>query len=206
MKKKSLRVVFLIVFAVVIISGIGWTRRTKSKHRVSPSASSKSITTNVSSISNTSSTSTKINFLLALLKKDPTSALINNRLAYLYYSTKKYKQAKYYYKKSIASNSKNIEARLGLYNICMISKNYSQAATYCREVRSIDNLNYYGNLYHAYARMAQYNYKSAEATCKKMLKVYPCDKTFLGLLKLNYYYQKETNNAKQIQIYLNMLR
>jgi tetratricopeptide (TPR) repeat protein len=206
MKNKSLKVVFLIVFAVAVISGIGWQRRTKSKHRISPSSSSNSSTTKASSISSTSSTYTKINFLLASLKKDPTSALINNRLAYLYYSTKKYKQAEYYYKKSIVANSKNIEARLGLYNICMINKKYSQAATYCREVRSIDNLNYYGNLYHAYARMAQYNYKSAEATCKKMLKVYPCDKTFLGLLKLNYYYQKQTNNAKQIQTYLDMLR
>jgi len=62
---------------------------------------------------------------------------------------------------------------LGLYLLSMANKDYSKAATYCREVRSIDNLNYYGNLYLVYSRMAQYKYKKAE--------LYPCNTTFLNL-------------------------
>jgi len=141
-----------------------------------------------------------------LLKKEQNSAMINNRLGYLYYAIGKYRNSEFHYKKAIQYNSKNIEARLGLYLLSMANKDYSKAAAYCREVRSIDNLNYYGNLYYTYARMAQYKYQSAETTCKKMLTVYPCDTTFLRLLKLNYTYQKQTKKAQKVQSDIELLR
>ena len=206
MKKKCLRTARLVVFAIAVVSGIGWQSRSKHWRGSKSTSTNSSRTTKTITITSQLSNSAKIKALLNLLKKDPSSSLICNRLAYLYYSEKKYTNAEYYYKKAITYNSRNIEARLGLYLVNMVKKNYAQAATYCRQVKSIDNLNYYGNLYHAYARMAQYSYKSAEQTCKKMLAVYPTDKTFLRLLKLNYYYQKQTNKAKQIQTYLDMLR
>lgn len=132
--------------------------------------------------------------------------MINNRLGYLYYAIGKYKNSEYHYKQAVSYHTKNIEARLGLYLLSMANKDYDKAAAYCREVRSIDNLNYYGNLYLTYARMAQYKYSKAEATCRKMLTFYPCDITFLRLLKLNYTYQRQTKRAQQVQTDIDMLR
>jgi len=219
MKTKYFKIICLILFILTANSGFTKPKRPPLRSWKKPSYSTaktsyKSTTvedlnpgnTKTTSISSKSSTTEKIKILLSVLKKDPANPSINNRLGYLYYSTKKYKQAEYYYKKGIAYNAKNIQARLGLYNINMLNKNYAKAIAYCREVRRIDNLNYHGNLYLIYARMAQKNYKSAAATCKKMLSVYPSDKTFLGLLKLNYTYQKQTSKAQQIQTKLDILR
>ena len=150
--------------------------------------------------------SKRITELLTLYKKNPRDAMLNNRLGYLYYAIGKYKNSEYHYKQSILYNKRNIEARLGLYLLSTANKDYSQAAAYCREVRSIDNLNYYGNLYLIYAKMAQYKYKSAETICKKMLNAYPCDTTFLRLLKLNYTYQKQTAKAQQVQEKIDILK
>ena len=215
MKIKYIKIASLILFTVAALSVTAWKRRPpRPWKRTDYSSKSKAIVIEnlnpdnkkIISINSRSSNSEKIKVLLSLQKKYPANVVINNRLGYLYYSIKEYKQAEYYYKKGIASNAKNIEARLGLYNISMLNKNYVQAAIYCREIRRIDNLNYYGNLYLVYARMAQYKYKSCETICKKMLIVYPSDKTFLKLLKLSYSYQKQTNKAKQIQTKLDILK
>jgi len=141
-----------------------------------------------------------------LLKKEPKTAMLHNRIAYLYYTLGKYKNSEYHYKQAIQYNSRNIEARLGLYLISSANKDYAQAVTYCREIKSIDNLNYYGNLYFIYAKMAQHKYKSAAIACRKMLTAYPCDITFLRLLKLNYTYQKQALKAKQVQADIDILR
>jgi hypothetical protein len=53
--------------------------------------------------------------------------------------------------------------------------------------------------------MAQYKYQKAEIVCKKMLNAYPCDTTFLRLLKLNYTYQKQTKKAQQVQAQIELL-
>ena len=150
--------------------------------------------------------SQRITELLELYKKNPKNVILNNRLGYLYYTIGKYKNSEYHYKQAILYNPKNIEARLGLYLISSANKDYIQAAAYCREVKSIDNLNYYGNLYFVYAKMAQYQYKSAETVCRKMLTVYPSDITFLRLLKLNYTYQKQPLKARQIQENIDILK
>ena len=150
--------------------------------------------------------SKRITELLEQYKKKPKNVILNNRLGYLYYAIGKYKNSEYHYKQAILYNSRNIEARLGLYLISSANKDYAQAAAYCREVKSIDNLNYYGNLYFVYAKMAQYKYKSAETVCRKMLAVYPCDTRFLRLLKLNYIYQKQTLKAAAVQANINMLK
>jgi len=220
MKIKYFKIICLIIFTLAANSGFTKPKRPPLRSWKKPSYSTKAKTsyksttvedlnpsnTKKTSINSKSSTSEKIKILLSVLKKDPANPSINNRLGYLYYSTKKYKQAEYYYKKGIAYNAKNIQARLGLYLLATANKDYNKAAAYCREVRRIDNLNYYGNLYYTYARMAQYKYKSAETTCKKMLTVYPCDTTFLRLLKLNYTYQKQTSKAQQIQTKLDILK
>jgi len=174
------------------------------------------LTVNGASTRSTSSNDAKSNLekikkynskrIAVLLKKEPKSAMLHNRLGYLYYAIGKYKNSEYHYKQAIIYNKKNIEARLGLYLLSTANKDYAKAVAYCREVRSIDNLNYYGNLYLTYARMAQYKYKKAELTCKKMLSIYPCDTTFLRLLRLNYIYQKQTKKAQQVQTNLQMLR
>lgn len=150
--------------------------------------------------------SKRITELLVLYQKNPKDVTLNNRLGYLYYAIGKYKNSEYHYKQAILYNPKNIEARLGLYLISSVEKDYAQAAAYCREIKSIDNLNYYGNLYFVYAKMAQYNYKSAETVCKKMLAVYPSDITFLRLLKLSYTYQKQTLKARQVQENIDILK
>jgi len=150
--------------------------------------------------------SKRITSLLTLYKKKPRNAMLNNRLGYLYYAIGKYKNSEYHYKQAVTYNDKNIEARLGLYLLATANKNYAKAEAYCREVRSIDNLNYYGNLYLTYARMAQYKYKKAEIVCKKMLTIYPCDTTFLRLLKLNYTYQKQSKKARKVQSDIELLR
>ena len=144
--------------------------------------------------------------ITVLLKKEPKNAMIHNRIAYLYYAIGKYRNSEYHYKKAISFNRKNIEARLGLYLLSTANKDYKQAAAYCREIISIDALNYYGNLYLSYAYMAQYKYKRAEIVCRKMLTSYPCDVTFLRLLKLNYTYQKQTEKARQVQTEIEILR
>ncbi len=198
MKRKYVQIACLILFAsAVTVNGKISRLRFKTKKYKSIKSSS---------TETTSYTSAKITSLLALNKKNPGSPLINNRLGYLYYSIGKYKNAEYHYKRAIIYNAKNIEARLGLYLLSMANKNYAKAEAYCRKVRSIDNLNYYGNLYLVYARMAQYKYKKAESVCKKMLAAYPCDTTFIGLLKLNYSYQKQTGKARKMQTYLDMLK
>lgn len=148
----------------------------------------------------------RISELLEMYKNNPQDTVLNNRLGYLYYAIGKYKNSEYHYKQAILCNPKNIEARLGLYLISSANRDYTQAAAYCREIKSIDNMNYYGNLYFVYAKMAQYQYKSAETVCRKMLTVYPCDITFLNLLKLNYTYQKQTLKARQVQENINILR
>jgi Tfp pilus assembly protein PilF len=124
MKKNCLRTACLVVFAIAVVSGIGWQSR--SKHwRGSKSTNGLSAANSLnSSMTSQLSNSAKIKALLSLLKKDPSSALICNRLAYLYYSEKKYTSAEYYYKKAITYNSRNIEARLGLYLVNMVKKNY----------------------------------------------------------------------------------
>jgi tetratricopeptide (TPR) repeat protein len=88
----------------------------------------------------------------------------------------------------------------------MASKEYAKAEEYCRAVKNIDNLNYYGNLYLVYAQMAQQKYQKAEIICRKMLFAYPCNITFLYLLKLNYTYQNQTKNAEQVQKDIDLLK
>ena len=192
MTKKCVKIICMILFATALLVNGASTRSTSS----TASNAEKFRAAN----------SKKITVLLRLQKKNPRDVMINNRLGYLYYAIGKYKNSEYHYKQAIAYNSKNIEARLGLYLLSMANKDYSKAAAYCREIRSIDNLNYYGNLYLTYARMAQYKYKKAESTCKKMLNIYPCNVTFLNLLKLNYTYQRQTKKAQQVQTDIEMLR
>lgn len=148
----------------------------------------------------------KITDLLLLNQKEPGNALVNNRLGYLYYSLGKYKNSEYHYKQALICNSKNVEARLGLYLVNMAGKEYAKAEAYCNQVISIDNLNYFGNLYLVYARMAQGKYRKAEIVCRKMLSAYPCNLTFLYLLKSNYNYQNLTKNAEQVQKEIDLLK
>jgi tetratricopeptide (TPR) repeat protein len=191
MNKKCVKIACMLLFAAALSVNGKTTRSTSTNDTKS----------NVEKIKQINSKRITI-----LLKKEPKSAMIHNRLGYLYYAIGKYKNSEYHYKKAIVYNDKNIEARLGLYLLSMANKDYAKAAAYCREARSIDNFNYYGNLYLSYAYMAQYKYKKVEIVCKKMLKVYPCDMTFLRLLKLNYTYQKQSQKAQKIQTYLNILR
>ncbi len=114
MKKKCLRTARLVVFAIAVVSGIGWQSRSKHWRGSKSTSTNSSRTTKTITITSQLSNSAKIKALLNLLKKDPSSSLICNRLAYLYYSEKKYTNAEYYYKKAITYNSRNIEARLGL--------------------------------------------------------------------------------------------
>jgi len=191
--KHYLKGMYIILFAAVL-SVQGANSR-------SSSASTKSVAEKIQQYN-----SQRITKLLELYKKNPKDVTLNNRLGYLYYIIGKYKNSEYHYKQAILYNPKNIEARLGLYLISSANKDYVQAAAYCREVKSIDNYNYYGNLYFVYAKMAQYKYKSAETVCKKMLTVYPSDITFLRLLKLNYTYQKQNLKARQIQEKIDILK
>ena len=194
MNNKCVKIVCMIMFAAALTVSGGSSRSTSTNGTKSNAEKIKS------------ANSKRITVLLRLYKKSPRDAMINNRLGYLYYVIGKYKNSEYHYEQSALYNKKNIEARLGLYLLSMANKDYAKAVAYCREVRSIDNLNYYGNLYLVYSRMAQYKYKKAETICKKMLTVYPCDITFLRLLRLNYTYQKQIKQAQQIQTYIEMLR
>ncbi len=191
--KGYLKITYVILFTAVL-SVYGASTR-------SSSSSAKSVIEKIQKYN-----SKRITELLEQYKKTPKNIILNNRLGYLYYAIGKYKNSEYHYKQAILYNPRNIEARLGLYLISTSNKDYVQAAAYCREVKSIDNLNYYGNLYFVYAKMAQYKYKSAETVCKKMLSVYPCDITFLRLLKLTYTYQKKPLKARQIQESIDILK
>jgi tetratricopeptide (TPR) repeat protein len=206
MKKQYLKIICLILFATTLnISGknsrSGFYRPKSFRSKPSTSTISRS-----NSVKSTNGDSKEITTLLNLRKKNPTSSIINDRLGWLYYSIGKYSSAEYYYKKSLKYNETNIEARLGLYFTSMATKNYKKAESYCRQVIKIDKLNYYGNLYLVYSQMAQVKYKHAEMVCKKMLAVYPCDTTFMGLLKSNYTYQKQTKKAQKMQNYLDLLK
>ena len=194
MKSKFAKIVCVIMFAAALtVSG--------ESSRSTSTSGTKSAAEKIRAAN-----SKKITAMLRLYKKSPRDAMINNRLGYLYYAIGKYKNSEYHYKQAALYNTKNIEARLGLYLLSMANKDYDKAVAYCREVRSIDNLNYYGNLYLVYSRMAQYKYKKAEIVCKKMLAIYPCNTTFLRLLRLNYLYQKQTSKAQQVQADIEMLR
>ncbi|MCF6176829.1 MAG: tetratricopeptide repeat protein [Victivallaceae bacterium] len=216
MKNQYVKIVCLILFVTTLtVSGkrsrTGFYRPKSFRSKpgsfsTTTSSSTNSSSTTMSSVKSTAGDSKAITELLNLRKKDPTSSIINDRLGWLYYLSGKYSRAEYYYKKSLKYNETNVEARLGLYFTSMAIKDYKKAESYCRQVIKIDKLNYYGNLYLVYAQMAQAKYKHAEMVCKKMLAVYPCDTTFMGLLKSNYTYQKKSKSAQKMQNYLDLLK
>jgi tetratricopeptide (TPR) repeat protein len=153
-----------------------------------------------------SSDSEKITKLLNAHEKAPQNVMINNRLGYLYYLIGKYKNSEYHYKKAISDNPGNIEARLGLYLLSIADKDYEAAEQYCRQISDIDRFNYYGNLYFVNVLNMQGKYSKAAVICNKMLNIYPCNITFLKLLKNTYTYSKESEKAAEVQVRLDLLK
>ena len=120
-----------------------------------------------------------IKVLIPLYEKYTKGYTLNLRLGYLFFLSKKYKNAEIYYKKALLVLPSSVEAQLGLIKIKLMLKEYEdvQILAYC--ILKVDYYNYYGNLYAIESLIAQKKYDTALEIINKMLALYPTDVAFL---------------------------
>ncbi len=129
--------------------------------------------------------------------------VVNLRLGYLYYLSGKYANAVKHYRLSHRLFPSAITPLLGLMNISIARKRYSEIEKYGYQIIKNDRHNYYANLKLNYAYLMQEKYDIAKENITKMLILYPEDVS--TLLQLARYYIAKKNFQKMKNIYSKVL-
>ena len=138
-----------------------------------------------------------IKVLIPVFNKYSNGYTLNLRLGWLFYLSKKYKNAIEHYKKASIIAPYSIEAKLGIMRVYLAAGNYDNALKVGDVILKTDYYNFYGNYYEITALMAKKQMNTALKLTEKMLSLYPT--SILYLVKLGeIYYTKDKIKAKKI--------
>ncbi len=132
--------------------------------------------------------------------------LINLRLGYLYYLTKKYDESIKFYSKAVElRNSQSVEAYLGLVLPLAAKERWNDVAKTYDKILSLDPNNYTANLRLGQILMNKKEYKKADQYLSKVNRLFPSDYEANLYYGWNLFYLNRKAEAKEKFIYVLMV-
>jgi tetratricopeptide (TPR) repeat protein len=132
--------------------------------------------------------------------------LMNLRLGYLYYLTKKYDESIKYYSKAVELKKYQcVEAYLGQILPLAAKEKWNDVALIYEKILSLDPNNYTANLRMGQILMNRKEYKSADQYFAKVYRLYPSDYETNLSYGWNLFYLNRKSEAKERFIYVLMV-
>lgn len=132
--------------------------------------------------------------------------LVNLRLGYLYYLTKKYDESIKYYSKAVElKNYQSVEAYFGLVLPLAAREKWNDVAKSYEKIMSLDPNNYTANLRMGQILMNRKDYKNADQYLAKVYRLFPSDYEANLSYGWNLFYLNRKSEAKEKFIYVLMV-
>ncbi|MBU2446861.1 MAG: tetratricopeptide repeat protein [Bacteroidetes bacterium] len=132
--------------------------------------------------------------------------LVNLRLGYLYYLTKKYDESIKFYSKAVElKNNQSVEAYFGLVLPLAAREKWNDVAKSYEKIMSLDPNNYTANLRMGQILINRKEYKNADQYLSKVYRLYPSDYETNLSYGWNLFYLNRKSEAKEKFIYVLMV-